>query len=82
MARHGLELVAVGEQAGELVAGARELGGVATAVGRDEVCGQLALDGGDAVLLKASRGIGLEVVAEQLLGQRGPDDAVTSGDVQ
>ena len=82
VARHGLELVAVGEQAGELVAGARELGGVATAMGRDEVCGQLALDGGDAVLLKASRGIGLEVVAEQLLGQRGPDDAVTSGDVQ
>ena len=49
---------------------------------RDRVAGQLALDGGDAVLLKASRGIGLEVVAEQLLGQSGTKTALTSGEAQ
>ncbi|GAA1388169.1 UDP-N-acetylmuramoyl-tripeptide--D-alanyl-D-alanine ligase [Luteococcus peritonei] len=81
-AGHGLELVAVGGEAEQMVAGAREAGGRAVAMDRDQVAQALALSGGDAVLLKASRGIGLEVVAEQLLASDAPQTAPTSGDAQ
>lgn len=72
--RQGIdEVVAVGAWAQQIVAGAREAGGSARAMERDEVAAALALGGGDVVLVKASRGIALEVVAAELAAQVGAD---------
>jgi UDP-N-acetylmuramoyl-tripeptide--D-alanyl-D-alanine ligase len=63
-------VLAVGEHADDLVSGAVAGGGEARRVhAKGEVAGQLAdLQPGDVVLVKASRGVGLETVAEDLLG--------------
>ena len=73
-ARAGLDLlVAVGEEAAGIAAGARgaaDWGGEAiVTVGRDEAVAWLRKNARaeDVVLVKASRGAGLEVVAEELL---------------
>lgn len=60
------EVIAVGPSARHIVKGATAAGGTARTVERDEVARQLALNGGDVVLVKASRGIGLDVVADGL----------------
>ena len=66
------EVVAVGEHAAEIVAGATSGGVPARAMARSEVAGRIALGPMDVVLVKASRGVALERVAEQLLaGGRG-----------
>lgn len=61
------ELIAVGEFADQIVAGAASVGVVGKKLPKDEVAAALDLRAGDVVLLKASRGIGLETVAKQLL---------------
>ncbi|TRY18888.1 UDP-N-acetylmuramoyl-tripeptide--D-alanyl-D-alanine ligase [Tessaracoccus rhinocerotis] len=61
------ELVAVGEYAQYLVSAAEEEGLRARVLAREEVAGSLALSPGDVVLVKGSRGIGLEKVAEELV---------------
>lgn len=60
------ELIAVGEHAADLVAGARANGVPGRVMMKDEIASSLALRPGDVVLVKASRGLGLETVAEQL----------------
>lgn len=60
------EVVAVGEFAEQIVAGAAECGVAAAARERDEVAAGLSLAPGDVVLIKASRGVGLEKVATEL----------------
>lgn len=66
----GVDLVlAVGEHAAALVSGAVAAGSSANALGsKDRAAGQLDLRPGDVVLVKASRGVGLETVAAELLG--------------
>lgn len=63
-------VLAIGEHADELVAGVIAGGGAARGVDtKGEVVAQLAdLQPGDVVLVKASRGVGLETVAGDLLG--------------
>lgn len=79
--QHGVdELFAVGEHAPRIVEGAQLAGGVARVVTREQVVDQLTLCGGDVVLVKASRGIGLEVVAEQLAHTGDELDRKTAGD--
>ncbi|GAB3822167.1 UDP-N-acetylmuramoyl-tripeptide--D-alanyl-D-alanine ligase [Tessaracoccus terricola] len=65
------ELIAVGEYAELLVAAAGADGLNARAMTRDEVAASLQLSPGDVVLVKGSRGIGLEKVAEELIGGGG-----------
>ncbi|MCC2593389.1 UDP-N-acetylmuramoyl-tripeptide--D-alanyl-D-alanine ligase [Tessaracoccus sp. OS52] len=63
------ELVAVGDHAEILVAAAREEGVDARVARREEVVASLSLHAGDVVLVKGSRGIGLETVAQELIGE-------------
>ncbi|MEL4504130.1 UDP-N-acetylmuramoyl-tripeptide--D-alanyl-D-alanine ligase [Luteococcus sp. H138] len=72
------EVIAVGEYAEQIVAGAHEAGGSARASQRDQVAGSLPLKPADVVLVKASRGLALEKVAEQLLAA-GDDSCGMSG---
>jgi len=62
----GLDVLAVGDFAGTLAAGARRAGGKADVVERADVADWLLEKGYDIVLLKASRGVGLEIVVEEL----------------
>lgn len=65
-ARIGADVVAVGQFAGAIADGARRAGGKADEVARDDVADWLADKPYGIVLLKASRGVGLETVAGQL----------------
>lgn len=65
------ELVAVGEFADDIVAGAEEEHLPARATVRDLVADSLNLGPGDVVLIKGSRGVGLETVAAELAAQDG-----------
>ncbi|GAB3623387.1 UDP-N-acetylmuramoyl-tripeptide--D-alanyl-D-alanine ligase [Mariniluteicoccus endophyticus] len=69
-------VVALGENAPEVVAGARAAGcpDARVATDRDAVMGMLDLGPDDLVLVKASRAVGLEKVAEAVLAD---DNAVT-----
>lgn len=66
----GVDLVlAIGDHGPDLVAGAQSAGAQARALGsKAEAISQLELKPGDVVLVKASRGVGLETVAAELLG--------------
>lgn len=64
------EVVAVGEFAEHVRDGAHEEGVVTSVAERDEVVGMLDLKPGDVVLVKGSRGVGLEAVAHALTGER------------
>ena len=81
---HGVdELFAVGDEAEHIVAGAVEAGGLASVLPREEVAARIALGRDDVVLVKASRGIGLEVVADELARALPAADGVaTDGDAQ
>ncbi|WP_203566893.1 UDP-N-acetylmuramoyl-tripeptide--D-alanyl-D-alanine ligase [Aestuariimicrobium ganziense] len=70
------EVCAVGEWADEVVAGATECGVSARVVSRDEAS-WLDLRVGDVVVVKASRGLALDEVAEALARPRG--DGPTTG---
>ncbi|QXT62020.1 UDP-N-acetylmuramoyl-tripeptide--D-alanyl-D-alanine ligase [Tessaracoccus palaemonis] len=65
------EVVAVGEFAGRIVSGALEGGVPARESLRDDVAASLSLSPGDVVLIKASRGVGLEKVAANLVVRDG-----------
>lgn len=71
-------LVAVGENAGDMVAGAVAAGcpDARVAPDRDAVVGMLDPGPDDVVLVKASRAVGLEKVAEALLGAAGKGDTL------
>ena len=60
------EVLAVGQFAARIVAGALAGGIVASEASRDEVTRRLKLGPGDVVLIKGSRGVGLESVAAEL----------------
>ena len=81
---HGVdELFAVGDESEHIVAGAVEAGGLASVLPREEVAARIALGRDDVVLVKASRGIGLEVVADELARALPAADGVaTDGDAQ
>ncbi|MFV0429384.1 MAG: UDP-N-acetylmuramoyl-tripeptide--D-alanyl-D-alanine ligase [Arachnia sp.] len=61
------EVIAVGESAQLVRDCARDAGLTARVASRDDVAGSLNLHPGDVVLIKGSRGIGLEAVAAALL---------------
>ncbi len=61
------EVVAVGEYAEQIAGAARDAGIEARALPRQEVSGSLALGPADVVLVKASRGLALETVADELV---------------
>ncbi|GAA1376481.1 UDP-N-acetylmuramoyl-tripeptide--D-alanyl-D-alanine ligase [Luteococcus sanguinis] len=61
------EVVAVGEYAEQIAGAARDAGIEARALPRREVSGSLALGPADVVLVKASRGLALETVADELV---------------
>lgn len=65
------EVVAVGEFADQIVAGAASENLPARASTRDEVASSLTLSPGDVVLIKGSRGVGLETVAATLVARDG-----------
>ena len=65
------EVVAVGGLADEVAAGAAAGGTLARVAERDIVAGSLTLTPGDVVLVKGSRGVGLERVAAELIAQDG-----------
>lgn len=71
------DLVAVGSFAEAIAEGARSAGGQARVMATDQVASSLVLDPADVVLVKASRGIALETVAEALLGGDGATSGVT-----
>lgn len=60
-------VLAIGDHARDIVAGAASIGVPGRVVTRDEVTGVLDLAPGDVVLVKASRGLRLETVAEALM---------------
>lgn len=60
------EIVAVGDLAGQIVAGATAEGIAARVADRADVAASLSLNPGDVVLIKGSRGVGLETVAAEL----------------
>lgn len=62
------EVIGVGEFADHLVSAASADGLSARVMSRDGVAASLELSPGDVVLVKGSRGIGLEKVAEELIG--------------
>lgn len=61
------EVVAIGEFAEQVCRGASLEGVKARACQRDDVVGHLSLNPGDVVLVKGSRGVGLETVANALM---------------
>lgn len=63
------EVLAVGDHACDIVAGASKNGVPGRMVNKDDVIAALDLRPGDIVLFKASRGIGLETVAQLLEGE-------------
>ncbi|MHA7860833.1 UDP-N-acetylmuramoyl-tripeptide--D-alanyl-D-alanine ligase [Tessaracoccus sp. Y36] len=65
------EVVAVGDLADRIVAGAAGEGIIARTANREEVVASLTLNPGDVVLIKGSRGVGLETVAAALAGKDG-----------
>lgn len=65
------EVVAVGDLAGHVVAGAAAEGLPARVSDRENVAGSLSLGPGDVVLIKGSRGVGLETVAAELADGNG-----------
>ena len=65
------EVVAVGDLAGYVVAGAAAEGLPARVSDRENVAGSLSLGPGDVVLIKGSRGVGLETVAAELADGNG-----------
>lgn len=65
------EVVAVGSLGDRIVAGAAEAGIPAVTAQRDAVAASLSLSPGDVVLIKASRGVGLEKVAAELVARDG-----------
>lgn len=67
-ARSGVdEVIAIGEHAADIAAGVRAAGGVARECEAAQVSRSLVLMPADVVLVKASRGLALEKVAEALL---------------
>ncbi|MDO4716188.1 MAG: cyanophycin synthetase, partial [Propionibacteriaceae bacterium] len=60
------QVLAVGDFAGDIVAGAAENGIAGRKVSKDEIVAALDVRPGDVVLFKASRGVGLETVAQRL----------------
>jgi len=64
----GADVVAVGQFAGAIAEGARRAGGKADTMDRDDVADWLEASPYGVVLLKASRGVGLESVADKLRG--------------
>ena len=67
------EVVAVGELASQVVAGAVGEGVAARVASRDDVAAGLSVGPGDVVLIKGSRGIGLEKVAASMVATDGVD---------
>lgn len=67
------EVVAVGSFAEQIAAGATADGIVARVSDRDSVASSLTLDPGDVVLVKGSRGVGLELVAAELAAGDGDE---------
>ncbi len=61
------QLLAVGEFSAQLCEGAYRAGVEASQSHRDEIAAQLELRAGDVVLIKGSRGVGLEAVAAALM---------------
>lgn len=61
------EVLAVGEFAEQVCEGARLEGVAARVCHRDDVAAQLELNSGDVVLIKGSRGVGLEAVGSALM---------------
>ena len=62
------EIVALGEHAQDIVGGAERVGARARIAEVQTVAGSLELQPGDVVLVKASRGLSLDEVADQLVG--------------
>jgi len=69
----GATVVGVGQFAPEVVAGARRAGGVAEVIEAEGVADWLMHHLFDVVLIKGSRGIGLEAIVHQLLEARGEE---------
>lgn len=65
------EVVAVGSFAEQIAAGAKADGIVARVSERESVASSLTLNPGDVVLIKGSRGVGLEMVAAELAARDG-----------
>nr|WP_319946990.1 UDP-N-acetylmuramoyl-tripeptide--D-alanyl-D-alanine ligase [Tessaracoccus caeni] len=63
------EVFAIGEFAADVVAGAKDADVPARVTTRDEVAALLDLRPGDVLLIKGSRGIGLERVADEVMGK-------------
>lgn len=62
------EVYAVGEFADDIVAGTASFATVARVTTREEAAAFLQLAAGDVLLVKGSRGVGLESVADQVMG--------------
>lgn len=65
------EVMAVGEFAEDIVAGAKSLGGNAQICQSDQIASNLALRLGDVALVKASRGLALEKVCDAVIAKIG-----------
>lgn len=61
------EVIAVGDYAEQIRLGAAQQGTDSTVASREEVSAMLRIQAGDVVLVKASRGVGLETVAQALV---------------
>ncbi|GAB3697737.1 UDP-N-acetylmuramoyl-tripeptide--D-alanyl-D-alanine ligase [Mariniluteicoccus flavus] len=77
-------LVALGENAGDMVSGATSAGcpDARVVADRDAVAGQLDLGPDDIVLVKASRAVGLEKVAEVLLAEGATADETRTNETR
>ena len=69
----GVEVVAVGQFAPDIAQGARRAGGQAHALSPGDVADWLGSKSFDIVLVKGSRGMGLETVAGTLVARRGEE---------